>query len=135
MIKLRYKKLLDELVPLLPDALWGLDLYNSEVESTVNAVADEYGFVCGDVNAMATLWFYDNKPHGFDVQDYRIGALLYRTDACRRRILDYVNGKSVRIEELVEALLPYGEAGQSMSLNKVSLFATANIVHHCSETI
>ena len=85
--------------------------------------------------AFEKQWFYDNKPHGFDVQDHRIGALLYRTDACRRRILDYVNGKIVRIEELEEALLPYGEAGQSMSLNKASLFATTNIVHHCSVTI
>ena len=75
-------------------------------------------------------WFRENKPHGFDVQDHRIGALLRRTDACRRRILDYVNGKTERIEELDEALLPYGEKEQSMSINKAPMYSTVNIIHH-----
>ena len=85
--------------------------------------------------AFEKQWFRDNKPHGFDVQDHRIGALIRRTDACRRRILDYVNGKTDSIEELDEVLLPFGEKEQSMSLNKAPLFATTNIVHHCSVTM
>ena len=76
----------------------------------------------------------DNKPHGFDVQDHRIGALLYRTDACRRRILDYTGGKIDRIEELDEALLPFKKAEQSARINNAPLYATVNIVHHCSVT-
>ena len=79
--------------------------------------------------AFERQWFADNKPHGFDVQDHRIGALLRRTDACRRRILDYTSGKIDKIEELEEALLPYGEAEQSIFLNKAPVFATANIIH------
>jgi len=82
--------------------------------------------------AFEKQWFTDNKPHGFDVQDHRIGALIYRTDACRRRILDYTSGKIDRIDELDEALLPYGEAEHSANINKASLYATVNIVHHCS---
>ena len=82
--------------------------------------------------AFEKQWFTDNKPHGFDVQDHRIGALLYRTDACRRRILDYVSGKIDRIEELEEKLLPYGEKEQSMSINRAPLYATVNIVHQSS---
>lgn len=58
--------------------------------------------------AFEKQWFMDNKPQGFDVQDLRIGGLLRRTDACRRRILDFVSGKIDRIEELEEKLLPYG---------------------------
>lgn len=54
-VEAAYKKLLDELTLLLPDALWILGLYNYEADSIVNAVADEYGFACGDVNTMATL--------------------------------------------------------------------------------
>ena len=75
-------------------------------------------------------WFMDNKPHGFDVQDHRIGALIRRTDACRRRILDYVSGKIDRIAELDEALLPYGEPGQSTYFNRMSRFTTPNIIFH-----
>ena len=59
--------------------------------------------------AFEKQWFMDNKPHGFDVQDHRIGGLLRRADACRRRILDYVSGKIDRIDELDEKLLPYGD--------------------------
>lgn len=59
--------------------------------------------------AFEKQWFMDNKPHGFDVQDHRMGGLLRRAEACRRRILDYVNGKLDRIEELEEKLLPYGD--------------------------
>ena len=82
--------------------------------------------------AFEKQWFADNKPHGFDVQDHRIVALLYRTEACRRRILDYTSGKIDRIEELDEALLPYREAEQSADITTSSLYATVNIVHHCS---
>ena len=79
--------------------------------------------------AFEKQWFIDNKPHGFDVQDHRIGALLYRTDACRRRLLDFANGKIERIEELEEELLPYGEAGESANINSAISTSTANIVY------
>ena len=84
--------------------------------------------------AFEKQWFRDNKPHGFDVQDHRIGALLRRTEACIRRLRDYVNGRISSIPELEEALLPYGKEGESISLNKAALFATVNIVHQASVT-
>ena len=80
--------------------------------------------------AFEKQWFMDNKSNGFDVQDHRIGALIRRTDACRRRILDYVSGKIDRIEELDEALLPFRDAEQSTSLNVTPFLTTVNIVHH-----
>ena len=80
--------------------------------------------------AFEKQWFTDNKPHGFDVQDHRIGALLYRIEACRRRILDYVNGKIERIEELDEALLPFRKAEESTTINKAIVYSTTNIIHH-----
>ena len=75
-------------------------------------------------------WMTDNKPHGFDVQDHNIGAIIRRTDACRRRILDYVNGNIDRIEELDEALLPYRSAQMSINLNVTNSFMTTNIASH-----
>jgi hypothetical protein len=82
--------------------------------------------------AFEKQWFMDNKPHGFDVQDHRIGALLRRTDACRRRILAYTAGRIDRIEELDEKLLPFGNREESMILNKAPIYATVNIHHHSS---
>ena len=77
--------------------------------------------------AFEKQWFTDNKPHGFDIQDHRIGALLYRTDSCRRRILNYTSGKIDRIEELDEALLPFRNKEGSISFNSPSLCSTVNI--------
>jgi hypothetical protein len=73
-------------------------------------------------------WFKDNKPHGFDVQDHRIGALIRRTESCRRRILDYTNGKIDRIDELEEALLPFRTAEESAHINRAPLFSTVNSI-------
>ena len=79
--------------------------------------------------AFEKQWFVDNKPHGFDIQDHRIGALLQRTDSCRRRILDYTSGKIERIEELEEKLLPYCSHEESTMINRAAPFSTANLIH------
>jgi len=89
----------------------------------VAKLIDVYG------RAFEKQWFMDNKPHGFDVQDHRIGALLRRTDACRRRILDYVNGKIDKIDELEEALLPFRTQGESATVNRALWTTTVNITH------
>ena len=82
--------------------------------------------------AFEKQWFADNKPHGFDIQDHRIGALVYRTDACRRRLLDYTSGKIDRIEELDEPLLPFREKEKSTSFNRALPSSSVNILHHNS---
>ncbi|MBO5415989.1 MAG: beta-N-acetylhexosaminidase [Clostridia bacterium] len=92
----------------------------------VAKLIDVYG------RAFEKQWFADNKPHGFDIQDHRIGALIRRTDACRRRILDYTSGRIDRIDELDEALLPFRNPEESTNLNKVPFYSTVNILHHNS---
>ena len=79
--------------------------------------------------AFERQWFADNKPHGFDVQEHRLGALLYRTESCRRRILDYTSGRIDRIEELEEALLPYRNHERSTNINRAPLYSTVNIIY------
>lgn len=49
-------------------------------------------------------WFKENKPHGFDVQDIRLGGLLQRVMSCRKRLLQLVDGKIKEIPELEEAV-------------------------------
>ena len=55
--------------------------------------------------AFKKLWFKENKPHGFDVQDIRFGGLKQRLISCKERIETYVNGDISVIEELEESLL------------------------------
>ena len=75
-------------------------------------------------------WFYDNKPCGFDVQDQRIGAIIRRTTACRRRILDYVNGKIDSIPELDEPLLPFGKKEAPIYVNQAKVYMSTNVTSH-----
>ena len=79
--------------------------------------------------AFEKQWMIDNKPHGFDVQHMRLGGLLLRTKACRLRILDYVNGKLDRIEELDEVLLQFREKENSFNYNRAVGSATVNLIH------
>lgn len=72
-------------------------------------------------------WFYENKPCGFDVQDIRLGATIQRTISCRRRLLDYVNGKIDSIPELDEKLLPYRSfEKRSIYCNEAKYYLTTN---------
>jgi hypothetical protein len=52
-------------------------------------------------------WYHDNKPHGFDVQELRLGGLLLRLRSQRDRLIEYVNGSIDGIPELEEEILPY----------------------------
>lgn len=52
--------------------------------------------------AFRRQWFLENKPHGFDVQDIRLGGLLQRVRSCRERLQALYDGKIDRIEELEE---------------------------------
>lgn len=81
-------------------------------------------------DAFEKQWMRDNKPHGFDVQDMRLGGLLRRTESCRRRILDYVNGRIDRIEELDEKLLPFGSPESTMDFNCALFNETVNVFAH-----
>ncbi len=56
--------------------------------------------------ALWKQWSNENKPFGFDIQDFRQGGAIQRLKNCRERLLAYVNGELDRIPELEEALLP-----------------------------
>lgn len=53
------------------------------------------------------LWYHDNKPHGFDVQDIRLGGVMQRTKSCKERLKLFVAGKIKSIPELEEKLVDY----------------------------
>ena len=55
-------------------------------------------------------WLKINKPYGLEVHDARLGGLCKRLESCRRRLLDYANGKVSEIPELCEPVLPMDDA-------------------------
>ncbi len=56
-------------------------------------------------NAYRSQWMLENKPHGFDVQDIRLGGLIQRVKHCTQRLEDHLQGRTDRIEELEEPVL------------------------------
>ena len=73
-------------------------------------------------------WMAENKPHGFDVQDLRLGGIIMRTETCRARILDYVNGRIPTIAELEEKLLPLPDSANIHS--GYAFYSTPNVIFH-----
>ena len=64
--------------------------------------------------AFRRMWYTDNKPHGFDVQEARLGGLLLRLKSCRDRLQLLVNGKIEKIEELEERILNYFDGTENL---------------------
>lgn len=59
--------------------------------------------------AFRNQWYILNKPHGFDIQDIRIGGLIGRMKSCLERLCDYRDGKIDTIPELEEHFLPFAD--------------------------
>lgn len=57
-------------------------------------------------NTFRNQWYIENKPHGFDVQDIRIGGLINRMQSCLDRLILYREGKIASIPELEETIVP-----------------------------
>ncbi len=56
--------------------------------------------------AFRSMWLRENKTFGLEVHEQRFGGLLYRMKTCKKRLLEYLDGKAERIEELEEERLP-----------------------------
>lgn len=76
---------------------------------------------------LQTQWMRENKPHGFDVQDLRIGGLLLRVKSCLNRLEQYAQGTLDRIEELEEPVLDVYGAGENLSKRPISYNVWQNI--------
>lgn len=50
-------------------------------------------------------WNEENKPHGFDIHDIRLGGLLQRVKYCHAKLKSYLSGEIDVIEELEEKLV------------------------------
>ncbi len=83
-------------------------------------------------DAFEKQWMWENKPHGFDVHDIRIGGVLMRLEHAAKRIERYVNGEIDRIEELEEPVLdPFCNPDHGkvhVCYNSWSQIATCNVL-------
>jgi len=70
-----------------------------------------------------TLWYTENKPHGFDIMDYRFGGIKMRLRSCKKRLEEYLKGAIIDIPELEEELLDMFGLGKE--------FAKATPYMHC----
>ena len=61
------------------------------------------------LSAFRNLWHRENKPHGWEVQDIRLGGLIQRVKTCTLKLREYLKDKTgtLKIEELEEVLLPF----------------------------
>ena len=79
--------------------------------------------------AFERQWMKENKPHGFDIQDLRLGGVMRRMQHVKQRIDAYLTGETDRIEELEETILPLENNGYTNWADAVS----ANVIYHIFE--
>lgn len=60
--------------------------------------------------AFYTLWMKENKPHGWEIQDARLGGVLQRMKTCKMRLNAYLYGGLEKIKELEEEILDYNDS-------------------------
>ena len=61
--------------------------------------------------AYRKAWMRENKPHGLDIFDIRIGGLIQRIISCKMRLEEYIRGETESIPELLEPDLPSPNGG------------------------
>lgn len=55
--------------------------------------------------AVKVMWSKENKPFGFEVQQHRLGGLIFRIDECAEKLEKYLSGDIESIDELETELL------------------------------
>ena len=85
--------------------------YKSGDREALKALCADYGEAAARIEAFAgamkTLWFTENKPQGFEVQEHRLGGLAFRLRSLKARLEEYLDGAAKSVPELEEELLPF----------------------------
>lgn len=56
---------------------------------------------------MYRQWFFENKPFGYEIIDIRFGGLENRVKTAIRRITEFLNGETEKLDELEETRLDF----------------------------
>lgn len=82
--------------------------YTEKSKEDLAKIAEDIGVLIGRVEkfyeSFRTLWYKENKPFGFEIQEYRFGGLTFRLKSCKERIEKYI-ADGTPIEELEEEVL------------------------------
>ncbi|MBQ9544547.1 MAG: beta-N-acetylhexosaminidase [Clostridia bacterium] len=85
--------------------------YKAGDRGALKAICGDYGKAAARTlefaAALKTLWFKENKPQGFEVQEHRLGGLAYRLGSMKARLEEYSLGSEKLIPELEEEILPF----------------------------
>ena len=83
--------------------------YEAKDMATLKSIISDYEKTVERLEEFYTVyekqWRYENKPHGFDIQDIRIGGLIRRITHCKNMLTEYINGEIESIPELCEPVL------------------------------
>lgn len=86
-------------------------VYMSKDQEALKVLICDYGKLIKKLKMFYKVykkqWFTENKPHGFDVQDVRIGGLIMRVRSCQDRLQQLYDGEITVIEELEEKQLDF----------------------------
>lgn len=70
----------------------------SDYDATIENLKEYY-------KAFQNRWYNESKPHGFEVQDIRVGGLIQRLSSCKKRLGQFLAGEITEIPELHEPVL------------------------------
>ena len=105
------------------------EAYKAGDKDALKEIVKEYLVAEAKVNAFhrafEECWFKEKKPHGFDIQDARLGGVIKRLESCRERLEAYLKGEIDRIEELEEELLEYPT--KEYRINNYAKLISANV--------
>jgi len=96
-----------------------IEAYKANNKEVLKMLADECDIIKEKAEALRLshrrAWMEYYKPFGWEVYDIRYGGITARIDTAKMRILDYIEGRIERIEELEEErlrfdLLPVGSS-------------------------
>ena len=85
------------------------EAYLAGDKATLKLLVSDYELAIEKLEAFHSvyqkLWFWENKPHGFDVQDIRLGGTIKRISSCKKRLEEFISGDVATIPELNEPVL------------------------------
>ena len=100
-------------------------VYKSGDKAELEALIEDYGEMVKRTEAlyeaMRVQWYTENKRHGFEVHDIRLGGLIMRLKDCKRILEDYRDGKIDNIPELEEDTLPFIDPARKLPMSGVEV--------------
>lgn len=89
------------------------------VESIISDIYRTVDAIKVFIGTLRRQWLKENKPQGFEIQELRLGGLKERLCGVALRLKDYADGKTNRIPELEEKVLPDIHLGRNKKTGRL----------------